>query len=289
MFPRVAEDILCVLVYLRTIVFFHGILMLCLDETTANLDGVQFVRADASIQDLFTAYFRIEEPFPVLLHDRDRKWEIIITHYQNGLIWTFLACLDRHFFFCLVCKFRRSLFVHHGIFGTDNIFTVRTENFLGGGNVKICCDLNQSVGCLFRRVELLLPWLRRRLGVRLFRGRFLLLRRCNQCRRQKACCEDRSNEHDRFRRYHGASFCFHNCSLYRSVIGALHRHHHDHRRHHHDHHRRHDHHHRHHGSFHRRHDHHHRGSFHRHHHGSFLRRPCCARLCCCWLARSFRC
>jgi hypothetical protein len=67
------------------------------------------------------------------------------------------------------------------------------------------------------------------------------------------------------------------------ISGVLHRHHvlHHHVLHHHVLHR--------HGSFHRHHDHHRHGSLKHRRHGSFRRHPCYGRLCCCWLARSFRC
>src|SRR4029453_18852956 len=94
MFPRVAEDILCVLVHFRTVMFLHRVLMLRFDEATANLDGIQLVGADASIQYFFTPDLRVEEPFPVLFHDWNRQREIIFTYYQYGFIWSFLAGLD---------------------------------------------------------------------------------------------------------------------------------------------------------------------------------------------------
>jgi len=49
MFSRRADDSLCVLVHLRIIVLFLGILVLCFVETTTNLNGVQLVSADTSI------------------------------------------------------------------------------------------------------------------------------------------------------------------------------------------------------------------------------------------------
>src|SRR5262249_30756497 len=142
---------------------------------------------------------RVEKPFPVLLHDRNRKREFIITHYQNSLVRSFLACLDRHLLFCLVCKFRRSLFVHHGVFGTDEIFAVWTENFLCCSSIKICRDLDQSLRGLFRRIELLLPWLRCSLRFLLFRGRLLLLWRCDRACREEARQKDNRGRSNDFR------------------------------------------------------------------------------------------
>ena len=49
MFSRRANDSLRVLVHLRTIVLFLGILVLCFRETTTNLNGIQFVGTHAPI------------------------------------------------------------------------------------------------------------------------------------------------------------------------------------------------------------------------------------------------
>src|SRR4030095_1306316 len=57
-----ADDSLRVLVHLRIIVLFLGILVLCLVETTTNLNGIQFVCADTAIQYLLTAYLGIKRP-----------------------------------------------------------------------------------------------------------------------------------------------------------------------------------------------------------------------------------
>ena len=49
MLPRRAQDTLRILIHLRTVVLFHGILVLRLDEPATNRNGVQFVGADTSI------------------------------------------------------------------------------------------------------------------------------------------------------------------------------------------------------------------------------------------------
>src|SRR6516164_9939076 len=94
MFPRGADNFLCVLVHLRIVVLLLGILVLRLSETTTNRNRIEFVLADAPIQYFLTACFRIKEPFPFLLHDRNRKREIIITYYESGVTWIFLVYLD---------------------------------------------------------------------------------------------------------------------------------------------------------------------------------------------------
>jgi hypothetical protein len=48
-FPRCAKDSLCVLGHLRTIVSFLRVLVLCVVETPANLNGVEFILANTPI------------------------------------------------------------------------------------------------------------------------------------------------------------------------------------------------------------------------------------------------
>ena len=67
-------------------------------------------------------------------------------------------------FFCLVCEFRRPIFVLYRILRTDNIVAVRPKNLFRGSDIEIRCYLNKSIGCLFRRIEFLLPWLGRSSG-----------------------------------------------------------------------------------------------------------------------------
>ena len=90
------------------------------------------------------------------------------------MIRIFLVYLNRGLFLCLGCKLGRPILVLNGIFGTDDILAVRAQNFLCGGDIEIRRYLNKGVGRLFRRVELLLPWLRLLRCVCLLRSRFLL-------------------------------------------------------------------------------------------------------------------
>src|SRR6266699_3677684 len=70
MFPGRADDALCVLVHLRTIMFVRRMLVLRVIEATTNLNSIQFVRTHAPIQYFLTAYFRIKKPLSFLLHER---------------------------------------------------------------------------------------------------------------------------------------------------------------------------------------------------------------------------
>src|SRR5438094_5122444 len=136
MFSWGADDSLCVLVYLRIVVLFFSVLVLCFDETTTNLNSVQFVSPDAPIQYFLTPYFRIKVPLPFALHDRNRKRKIIVTHHENGAVRIFFIYFNRVLFLCLGCERQRPLFVHHTIFGTDNILAVQAQTSPWGGDTK---------------------------------------------------------------------------------------------------------------------------------------------------------
>src|SRR6516162_6291822 len=162
MFPRRADDLLCILVHLRIIVLLLGILVLCLSETTTNPNRIEFVLADTPIQYFPAACFRIKEPFPFLLHDRNWKREIIITHYKSGVIWILLVYLDGVLFLRLGSEGDSPILVHNGIFGCNKIGAFRTQNLFQSGNVKSPHCLEEAIDSLLRCVEFLLFWLRSR-------------------------------------------------------------------------------------------------------------------------------
>src|SRR6059058_3721746 len=51
--------------HLRFVVLLLGVLVLCFDKTTTNLNGIQFVRADPPIQYFLTAYLCIKGPLEI--------------------------------------------------------------------------------------------------------------------------------------------------------------------------------------------------------------------------------
>ncbi len=60
MFSGRADNALRVLVNLRIIVFFLRVVVLRYYVTATNGNRIQFVRADAPVEDLFAAYLGIE-------------------------------------------------------------------------------------------------------------------------------------------------------------------------------------------------------------------------------------
>src|SRR4029079_4652689 len=73
-----ADDALRVLIDPGALVHHEGVLMLRLNISTADLDCIELVAADGSIEDLLSAGRRIEAPLSGLPDDRDRKRPILI-------------------------------------------------------------------------------------------------------------------------------------------------------------------------------------------------------------------
>src|SRR5947207_826423 len=81
--PFGADDSLRVLVH--AVYFFReGILMLRLDVTMTDFNRVQFVAADAAIQEFLPSGFRVEEPALADSYDRHGKRPILLADNQTG-------------------------------------------------------------------------------------------------------------------------------------------------------------------------------------------------------------
>src|SRR3974377_615106 len=63
-FSGCADDALRVLVYFRAIVLLQGVLLLGLDITAANLNGIEFVSANAPEKNFLAAGLGIKKPLP---------------------------------------------------------------------------------------------------------------------------------------------------------------------------------------------------------------------------------
>src|SRR4029453_4313598 len=81
--PGRADDALRVLIHAGTLTLQKRVLMLRLDKAMANLNGIQFISPDPTVQELPTPGFRIKRPLSVGFHDRYGKRPIIITDGKN--------------------------------------------------------------------------------------------------------------------------------------------------------------------------------------------------------------
>ena len=59
---------------------------LCLYVPVTNLDGIQFIGADAAIQDFFAACRGVEKPLAARLHKRNREREFVVADHKNGAV-----------------------------------------------------------------------------------------------------------------------------------------------------------------------------------------------------------
>src|SRR5262249_54048530 len=83
---RSADDVLRVLVDVIAFPFFESIGLLGLDVTVAELNGIQLIGADATIQKLLPSGFGIEKPFSFFLNQRNRKWPVLFTNQNECTI-----------------------------------------------------------------------------------------------------------------------------------------------------------------------------------------------------------
>src|SRR6266850_5350878 len=81
-----ANDALGVLVYVVTLMGLKSVFMLGLHVTVANLNGVQFIRADAAVEEFLAACFGVKRPFVTLLHERHGERPILIADEEERAI-----------------------------------------------------------------------------------------------------------------------------------------------------------------------------------------------------------
>src|SRR3982751_1732526 len=97
LFPRRTDDALSILVQFGAIVLIQGVFLLRLYKAPANLNGIQFIFANASKQDLLASGFGVVVPLAIPLNDRNWKRPIVIADRQRGAIRIFGVDPDRLF------------------------------------------------------------------------------------------------------------------------------------------------------------------------------------------------
>src|SRR5580765_2578884 len=110
---RSANDSLRVLVH--AIVLFQSVFLLRFDETTADLDGVQFVLPDAAEKYLIASGLGIVEPLSISIDQRDGKRPGVISKGDLGTRGILPIDSDR---MCLMSQRDQcscTAFVFHGI------------------------------------------------------------------------------------------------------------------------------------------------------------------------------
>jgi hypothetical protein len=78
MFPGRADDFLRVLVRFGIVVLLHGVFVLRLDVTAADLNGVQFIGADSAEKYLVATSLGIERPLSADINDGEWERPIVV-------------------------------------------------------------------------------------------------------------------------------------------------------------------------------------------------------------------
>ena len=89
LFSGRADNSLSVLIHFGIIVFLQCVFVLGIHIVSANLKGIQFVRADAPVEYLLSTSFGIEEPCSILFHNRNRHRPVPVSYNKNGPIRLF--------------------------------------------------------------------------------------------------------------------------------------------------------------------------------------------------------
>src|SRR5215469_2908036 len=160
MFSWGAEDLLRILVDPGIIVDFGGVFLLRLDIATTYLDGVEFVGADAPVQNLIVALLCIEAPLRALFDDGNREGPIVVSDGNGGSRFVLRVHVDGQLFLSLGRKFLGIILVAYWIARRHEIFAIRPENLHQHGDVVLSGGLDEGVGGLLWGVKQLLCWRR---------------------------------------------------------------------------------------------------------------------------------
>src|SRR4030095_17022877 len=124
---RRADDLLRILIYFGVIMFLLRIFFLRIIEPATDRDCIEFIRANAAVQNFFLANLCIAYPLTLSFYDRNRQREVILPDFHNGVV---ALLFERTLFLCLLRKCNRAVLVLHGIFRSDKVVALGPEDFL---------------------------------------------------------------------------------------------------------------------------------------------------------------
>src|SRR5215471_4048715 len=173
-----ADDPLCVLVYFVPLAFLEGVVVLRLHITVTNLDRVQFIGANASVEKLLLAGFGVKKPLAVLLHDRHRERPVLVPNYEESAVAAFRVHGDVLLFMSLSSKIGGMLAVLGELPTKHDVMASRAKNLSESDHVKFVGSSHQCIRGLLRCIEALRAnRLGRRFRLSLFRGKLLSRRK----------------------------------------------------------------------------------------------------------------
>jgi len=84
MFSGSANDLLCILIDAGVVVSFRSVFSLRFYESSANLDGIEFIGANPALEDLIVPLLCIEMPPAVCSHQGNRHRPVVSSNTESG-------------------------------------------------------------------------------------------------------------------------------------------------------------------------------------------------------------
>src|SRR5215475_6364996 len=150
---RCAHDALGILVDVITLARLHGIFILRLHVTVADLNGIQFVGADATVKEFLHAGLAIEGPFVSGFHKRDGKWPVFAPHQQKCSVASLRIDRDAFLFVGLGGEVGRMFPVLCEFATKNNALTARSKHTAQSSHVKLVGRFDQSICSLLRSIK----------------------------------------------------------------------------------------------------------------------------------------
>src|SRR5215470_2309529 len=153
LFAWSADDALCVLVHIVSLARFGSVFLLRFHVAVADLNGVEFIASNTAVQKFLYACFAIEVPFATLLHNRYRKWPILVADDEKCALSGLRIHRNGFLFVGLGSKVRSTLPVPSTFSGKYDPAAFRTKNLRESSFVPLRGSSDQRVGSLLRRIK----------------------------------------------------------------------------------------------------------------------------------------
>src|SRR6516164_9714009 len=153
LFPGGAYNALGVLVHRVAFAWLQCIFNLRFDVAVADVNGIQFIAADATVEQLLAACFGIEIPFATQLYQWGGEWPVFIAHQKKRPVPGLWIGSNAFLFTGLRSEVGGSLTVLRVLTRENDIVAIRTENFFERAYVKLLGRINKCIGSLLRSLE----------------------------------------------------------------------------------------------------------------------------------------
>ena len=116
-------------------------------------DGVQFVGADATIEEFLPAGFAVKEPFVTALHQRHGERPVLVAHEEEGAVPALRIHGNALLFAGLGSEIRGVLPVLREFAAEYNVVAVGTKDLSERNHVELVGRIDQRIGSLLRSVK----------------------------------------------------------------------------------------------------------------------------------------